>query len=285
MRFRKMRLALLRTKLATNGFYKGITFQNRVIKRKVKKVLAEWMFCLERYKEIRVESFKELFSELHEVVFPIKIEECYGRSLDIIFIDNEGKEYYMSKRCIYSYKEIENYIIGRRNSLLEPLVDRDFHYKISKDGTIILMETGAMKLKPDGKNDDTVVDFCYDSQKYTTEATLRFYASNNKMKMQYPTMGCEFDKKVLKFLFHINEKDYNFYDVFPVLKWIILTMPNEKVSLSITAEEEGDICSEVNITNGIVQRYTKTEIISEGEISISKLIFAKELEEFLSEKS
>ena len=185
----------------------------------------------------------------------------------------------MLKRCIYSYDDIENYIIGRRNSILEPLVDRDFLYKICKDGTIILMETGAMRLKLDGNNDDIVVDFCYDSKKHTTEATLKSYTSNNKMKIQYPTIGHEFDKKVLEFLFHINEENNYYYDVFPILKWMLLSICNEKVSLSITTEVEGNICSEINIMNGIVQRYTKTEIISEGV----KLIFAKELAKFLTE--
>ncbi len=277
MRFRIMRLTLFRAKLETSRFYEGITFQRRVEKRKAKKVLAEWMFCLERFKEIRVGSFKELFSELHEIVFPIKIQKCYGSSLDIIIIDNKGKEYYMSKRCIYSYNDIENYVIGRRNSLLEPLVDRDFHYKICKDGTIILMETGAMRLKSDGTNDDIVVNFCYDSKKHTTEATLKSYTSNNKMKIQYPTIGYEFDKKVLEFLFHINEENNYYYDVFPILKWMLLSIRDEKVSLSITTEVEGNICSEINVMDGIVQRYAKTEIISEGELRLLKLIFAKEL--------
>lgn len=284
MEFRRMWLTLFRAKLEISRFYEGITFQRRVEKRKVKKVLAEWMFELERYKEIRVGSFKELFSELHEIVFPIEVKECYANSFYIIIIDNEGKEYYMSKICSYSYKDIENYIIGRRNSLLEPLVDRDFHYKISKDGTIVLMETEVMRLKSDGTNEDIVVNFCYDSKKHTTEATLKSYTSNNKMKMQYLTMGEEFDKKVLEFLIHINEEN-NYYDVFPILKWMILSIPNENVSLSITTEVEGNICSEINIVNGIVQRYTKTEIISEGELRILKLIFAKELAKFLIENN
>lgn len=59
----------------------------------------------------------------------------------------------------------------------------------------------------------------------------------------------------------------------------------EKVSLSIIAEVEGNVCSEVSIINGIVQKYTKTEIISEGEVRTEKTIFAKDLEEFLAEKN
>lgn len=285
MEFRKIRKALFRARLEISGFYDGVTFQGKNVEKKVKKVLAEWMFCLKEYKEIRVECFKDLFSKLHEMAFPIKIEEGYGSSLNIIIIDNKGTEYYMTKRGIYVYNDMESYIIGRRNGLLEPLVDRDFHYKISKDGTITLIETGAMKLKEDVTNDDIVVDFCFDSKEHTTEATLKSYASNSKIKMKYTTMDDEFDKKVQEYLFNVNEKNYYYYDVFPILKWMLSTLPSQNVSLSITAEVDDEICSEVDVVQGIVQRYAKTEIINEGEYRTSIDVFAKRIEDFLAERS
>lgn len=285
MEFREIRKALFRARLEISGFYDGVTFQGKNVEKKVKKVLAEWMFCLKEYKEIRVECFKDLFSKLHEMAFPIKIEEGYGSSLNIIIIDNKGTEYYMTKRGIYVYNDMESYIIGRRNGLLEPLVDRDFHYKISKDGTITLIETGAMKLKEDVTNDDIVVDFCFDSKEHTTEATLKSYASNSKIKMKYTTMDDEFDKKVQKYLFNVNEKNYYYYDVFPILKWMISTLPSQNVSLSITAEVDDEICSKIDVVQGIVQRYAKTEIINEGERRTSIDVFAKRIEDFLAERS
>lgn len=285
MEFRKIRKALFRARLEISGFYDGVTFQGKNVEKKVKKVLAEWMFCLKEYKEIRVECFKDLFSKLHEMAFPIKIEEGYGSSLNIIIIDNKGTEYYMTKRGIYVYNDMESYIIGRRNGLLEPLVDRDFHYKISKDGTITLIETGAMKLKEDVTNDDIVVDFCFDSKEHTTEATLKSYASNSKIKMKYTTMDDEFDKKVQEYLFNVNEKNYYYYDVFPILKWMLLILPSQNVSLSITAEVDDEICSEIDVVQGIVQKYTKTEIINEGERRTSIDVFAKRIEDFLAERS
>lgn len=285
MKFRKIRKALFRARLEISGFYDGVTFQGKNVEKKVKKVLAEWMFCLKEYKEIRVECFKDLFSKLHEVAFPIKIEEGYGSSLNIIIIDNKGTEYYMIKRGIYVYNDMESYIIGRRNGLLEPLVDRDFHYKISKDGTITLIETGAMKLKEDVTNDDIVVDFCFDSKEHTTEATLKSYASNSKIKMKYTTMDDEFDKKVQEYLFNVNERSYYYYDVFPILKWMLLILPSQNVSLSISLEVDSEICSKVDIVQGIVQKYTKTEIINEGERRTSIDVFAKRIEDFLAERS
>lgn len=284
MKFRKMSLAVLRIKSEHNGFYEGVLFQNQATNKAVKKVLSRWMQCLAKDKGITIESFKELFSQLHEIVFPIKIEFCYGTSsFHMVIVDNEGKEYYMSKECILDYNNVETYIIGRRNSLLEQLVDREFQYKISKDKTIVLTRTLAMRLKADGTNDDIVVDFCYDSQKYITEATLKSFVSNNEIKMQYPTVRSEIDKKVVEFLFSISEGKFYYYNVVPILKWMLLAIPMETVSLFIRAEVEGEICSEIDIRNGIVERYMRTEIISEGEIRKIELIFAKALDEFLEE--
>lgn len=286
MNFRKLRMALLRIRLDKSDFYEDIIFEKKLVNEDVKRIVAEWMTNLQNYKQIRVEKFKDLFNELDEIIFPIKIKESYSyRCLEIEFLDNEGKEYYMSKRNLYNYYDIETYIIGRKNSLLEPLVDRDFHYKISEDKTIILTETGAMRLKQDGTDDDIVVEFCYDSEKHTTEAKLKSYVSTNKIKIKYPTMSDEFDKMVLVFLFDSNETKWYYYNVFPILKWIAETISDEKVSISITAEIEGEICSEIDVVNGIVQKYTTTEIKNEGELHIIKKIFAKDLKIFLTENS
>lgn len=286
MNFRKLRMTLLRIRLEKSDFYEDIIFEKKLVSKDVKRIVAEWMTNLQNYKQIRVEKFKELFNELDEIIFPIKIKESHSyRSLEIEFLDDEGKEYYMSKRNLYNYHNMKTYIIGRKNSSLEPLVDRDFHYKISEDKTIILTETGAMRLKQDGTNDDIAVDFCYDSEKHTTEAKLKSYISTNKIKIKYPTMSDEFDKMVLAFLFDSNETKWYYYNVFPILKWIAATISDEKVSISITAEIEGEICSEIDVVNGIVQKYITTEIINEGEMHIIKKIFAKDLKIFLTENS
>lgn len=287
MNFREMQLAVLRTRLEKSYFYEDIIFENKFINKRVKESISNWMFNLEKFKKIKIKKFKDLFSEFSEIVFPIKIVDSYGYryGLDIIIIDNEGKKYYMLKIDIWKYDEMETYSIGRRNSPLEPLIDREFCYKISKDNTITLMEIGAMKLKPDGTNDDILVNFCYNSQNNTTVATVSVSKTTKEMKIHYPTMNNDFDKKILEYLFHINEGNFYYYDVFPILKWMLLTISEEDVSLSITAEIEKEIYSEIYIVNGIVQIYTKTEIINEEEMRINKVIFAKRLEEFLTKRN
>ena len=284
MKFRKLRMVLLRIRLKTRKFYKNIIFENKSVSKKCKRSIANWIFNLQYYRQIKVENFRDLFSQLNEIVFPITIQKSYSYfGLNIIFLDNEGKEYYMIKENFYD--DIETYIIGRRNSSLEPLIDRDFHYKISKDGTIMLMETGAMLLKKDGKNDGIVVDFSYNAEKHTTKVKLKSYTSKRKICIEYPTKNDKFDKMVLRFLFNIYEKTEYYYNVFPILKMMLQELATEKVSISITAESEGEICSEVEVVNGIVKKYTQTKIINEREMTRNKNILEKDLKDFFKENS
>lgn len=285
MGFTEMKKPFFRLRLETSGFYEGITFESRKVEKKLKKIVTEWLLGLKEYKKIRVGSFKDLFRELHEIEFPITIVECWGTlNLKATIIDNKGIAYYMLKDCILGYDGLESYILGRRDIIPGTLVlDRDFHYKISKDGTITLIKTGVMKSKEDVTNANTVVDFFFDSEKHTTEAKLKSYTSKDRIKIQYPTIGGEFDQKVQEYLFNVNEK-YYYYDVFPILKWMLSTISGQNGSLSITAEVDGDICSEVDIVQGIVQRYTKTEIISEGDRKTEIEVFSKKLEDFLAER-
>lgn len=287
MEFREMKKILVRFELKTRGFYDGITFKSKKVEKRFKSLVAEWIFGLKEYKKIKVRYFKDLFTELKEIEFPIEIEECWSSfNLEATIIDNRGVAYYMIKDSIICYKGLESYIIGRRDIMPGPLViDTDFKYKISKDGTIALNGKETMKSKEDVTNDDIVVDFCFDSKEHTTEATLKSYASNSKIKMKYTTMDDEFDKKVQEYLFNVNERSYYYYDVFPILKWMISTLPSQNVSLSITAEVDDEICSKIDVVQGIVQRYAKTEIINEGERRTSIDVFAKMIEDFLAERS
>lgn len=282
MKFRKLGMTLLRRKIKKSDFYEDIIFGDKIARKKVKrikKIIMTWM----AYEKIKVEKFKDLLNGLDEIVFPIRITESYGYlTLDIRFLDDEGKEYYMFKRDLYNYEE-NYYIIGRRNSPLEPLIDRNFYYKISEDKTIILTETSAMRLKQDGTNDDIVVDFCYNHTEHTTEAKLHSYEQKRKIKIKYPTMSNEFDKSVLKFLFDSNETTLYYYNVFPILKWIKTLISDEKVSICITSEIEGEISSQIDVVNGIVQKHITTKIINEGEMCITKKNFSKDLKEFLTE--
>ena len=272
----------LRTKIGARNFYEDISF--KVYSTDLKIAILKWCDNLQKYKGININQFKELLLPLNEIVLPVKINYIFRGvgTLHIDFSDSEGKKYYMIQDNLYGYHGINTYTIGRRNSKLEPLLDRDFTFEILED-KIQLIESGVLKLKEDGTNDEVSVHFQYDKAENTTQATLKSYVNNRTIKIQYPTIDMELDKEVLEFLLKNNEEHWYYYDVFPILRWIscILEKP---ICVSITAEIEKEISSEVEVVKGKVQKHTLTEIINEGEIRVTKKIFSRDLEEFLDTK-
>lgn len=283
MKTKKLML-YLRSKIGTGNFYEDIIF--KVDSTNLKMHILKWCDNLQKYKGLKINQFKDLLLPLNEIALPIKINNVFcsksGRRFDFDFTDSEGKKYYMIQDTIYDYNTMNTYTIGRRNSKLEPLLDREFTFKILEDN-IELIASGVLKLKEDGKNDEIAVDFIYNSEEDITQATLKSYITNRTIKIQYPTMGMEFDKDVLEFLFKINEEHWYYYDVFPILRWIS-TILEEPICVSITAEVEKETTSEIDVVKGKVQKYTLTEIINEGEVHITKKILSKDLEEFLDTK-
>ncbi len=283
MKSKKLML-YLRSKIGTGNFYEDIIF--KVDSTELKMRMLKWCDNLQKYKGLKINQFKDLLLPLNEIVLPIKINNVFcsksGRRFDIDFTDNEGKEYYMIQDTLYAYNKVNTYIIGRRNSKLEPLLDREFTFEISEDN-IQLIESAVLKLREDGKNDEIAVVFIYNLKEDITQATLKSYVTNRIIKIQYPTIDMEFDKDVLEFLFKINEKHWYYYDVFPILRWIS-TILEKPIYVSIIAEVEKEVISEIDVVKGKVQKYTLTEIINEGEVHITKKIFSKDLEEFLYTK-
>jgi len=104
-------------------------------KKEVKKFMAKRIDNLEKCKQIKIAKFKDLLKPLEEIVLPIRVNDVWKgfRGLDIIFTDAEGKEYYMIQEPYES-----TYIIGRRNSKIEPLLERynninqDWYTKIKR---------------------------------------------------------------------------------------------------------------------------------------------------------
>lgn len=302
---KKVKLVLFRWRLKRNNFYEDITIvkkkvitrrgeekETKYVRKIAKKVIAEWMFSLQE-EGINIRKFKYLFSELDEIVFPIKIYDVdfykYGRLIDINFIDNEGKSYYMSKRKLF-YTEDASYIIGRRNNKLEPLVDRSFYYKISKDKRIGLMETSATQLNTDGYSyGEMSLRFYYNYAYSTTTAELSSIKMMKEIKIEYLGIDKELEKNLMRFLFENSNKESYYYDSFAILKWLISQISNKENLLSIETKIESKsqvlLGSEVKLKNGIVKKYTYTKIISEEEIQIIQNMFTKELYQFLEENN
>ncbi len=282
MKFEK--LITLSEDIRKNEFYEDVIFKEG--KSKLKEFMSNWTRKLQSYKQIdmqiTIKKFKDLLIPIGEIVFPIEIDYVFsGKSrLDANFTDNEGKCYYIMIN-LYSYKEVNTYIVGRRNSKIELLIDRNYTLEITTE-KINLIETGLLKLKEDGTNTDETVTFYYNYENNTTEAKLKSYSSNRRLKIQYKTMNSEFDKKVAGFLFSINEEHWYYYNVYPILEWITKSL-EQNISISIKTEVDKEVYSEIEVVEGIVHKYTRTEIVNEGEMHIIKVIFAKNLNEFLEE--
>lgn len=278
MKSKKLML-YLRSKIGRGNFYEDIIF--KVDSTKLKMCILRWCDNLQKYKGLKINQFKDLLLPLNEIVLPVKINYVFGGigTLHIDFSDSEGKKYYMIQDSSF---DLNTYIIGRRNSKLEPLLERGFTFEILED-KIKLIELGVLKLKEDGRNDEILVYFQYDKVENITQATLKSYVTNRTIKIQYHTIDMEFDKEVLEFLLKNNEEHWYYYDVFPILRWIS-TILEEPISVSITAEVEKEISSEIEVVKGIVQKYTLTQIINEEEVRITKKIFCRDLEEFLDTK-
>lgn len=284
MKFEKLRLVLLRLKLENDNFYEDIIFQNSIIRNKFKNQVSEWMLILQSYQKTKISKFKDLFTELSEVNFPIKIDKCYGSySLSLEFSDNIGHTYYMFKRYSLNHFGISEYSIGRRNSPIEPSVDREFNYRICKDGTIKLTDTSVTKLDEYDRNDNFVVEFYYNYEDNNTEVVLKSYEVNDKVRIKYPTISNEFNQKVVEYLFDISKTTWYYYDVFPILEWIAKEMHRTEISISIIAEVDEEVSSEIQVVNGIVQKYTIIKIINESETQKFTVILSKSLERFLKE--
>lgn len=266
------------------SFYEDVIFYKKVDKKQVNEFMKKWRKNLEKFKQVRLKKFKDLLTPLEEIVLPITIHDTFLgiSSFNVEMTDAEGKEYYLIQDAPYDYNKMNTYLIGRRNSQLEPKLDRDFTFQMNKEKTT-LIETGALRLREDGTNGEEVVNFEYDTRNKKTKVTIKSYSSKRTIKIQYPTQDSEFDKKVLEYLFYIEKEKWYYYDVFPILEWII-TKEEERITISIVSEIEKEIMSQIEIQNGIVQKYTKSEVINEGEIHIQTAIYAKEMRQFMKEQ-
>ncbi len=239
--FRKLKVELMRKKLEQSDFYEGVSFTGDIIKEKIQKGVARWMFDLKKYKQIEIKKFKDLFEAADEVVFPIQIKYSSRGTMkiDIDIIDSNGEEYYFYSNGVNDYYKMTEYCIGKRNSLSEPLVDKTYNFRICGDGTIELLKTTVLKLNQDGSNSDIMYEFYYNHNTNTEVVTL--YSKENKLTIECP-IGYEIDKDVTKYF-----DKWCYYDVFPVLKSMVSKITGDDISIHIVAEINDEVFSEVEV--------------------------------------
>lgn len=276
-KFKVIQLYLSRPK-----FFEGVEFKNKYVENNCKEYFAIWVQRLQKYKNIKVNKFKDLFTKLDEVHFPVKIIQCTAfYSVDVHLIDSKQERYYFINDDYFS----NTYAIGRRNSSVEPFVDRDFKFKILKDDGITFIETGILELDDNGNNKHVSLNFAYDTEKSTTSVILESYEYDITIEITYSIINDKLDKKIQKEILRMTETKFYYNDVFPILVLICTQVNCKDMSISIVAKIKEDIYSQINVKNGIVKKYILTQIINEKESRRFKILLSKDLTTFLSDNA
>lgn len=281
--FVKINVVLMRRKLERSNFYEDVVFANSTVKNQVQKNVAKWMINLKRIKQIEIKRFVDLFSNLDEIKFPIKIEGSFMNKLYLDITDSMENKYYMYNKGTFDYYNITKYFIGNRNTKLDQLIDRELCYEICEDGLINLTKTTVVKLNQDGSNSDCICEIDYSYKNKTGEIIVSLCETDRKITVKYPMSSAEVNNEIFQYLFENIEKNWNYYDVFPVFKVLANKISRDDVSIYVVAEINNEVFSEVEVVNNIVHKYTFTKILNEGEMHVIKKIFAKKLEEFLKD--
>lgn len=288
MKFRKVQLELVRSKLDESDFYEDIIFANDTVKEVAQKKIASWMLSLEICETVQAEikKFKELFSKVDGISFPIEIQNSNSSlfSIDISIVDRNGKKYYISKDDIYDYYNITEYYIGRRNTTTKSYIDYENCYKICKNEVIKKLKATVVKINLDGTNKESIYETYYNQQ--NNMQVIEFLENEKrKIKIEYQIVSKEIGKKIFEDFLELDDTKWYYYDVFAIFKWVVNKMEDSDMnSLHIIAEIDNEVYSEIKMVDNIVQTYTTTQVIREDEMHIIKKLFAKKLEEFLAEK-
>lgn len=267
-------------KLKKEGFFEEVSFEKTKFQGKIpEKGICTWLLRLNEYFGIDVKRFKDLFTKMPEVTFPINVTWIYGSECraEIGFKDAKNTEYYFVELNLLMASNIEDlkkYFIFRRNQRIEPLVAREFHFELDENDQIALNEIISCKLNNDLSNCGETVYTMYDE-----ETTVEYKDSETAKVITVKTKEIKGNEKKFEDILFAAGKQTG-YNVIPLIKSILEIMPNETVTMSVYVSIEGEIYSGINIENHIVKEYISTEKVSE-ELKIVKTICSKELKNFI----
>lgn len=273
-------------KLKKEDFFEEANLEKTKFKGQIsEKGICTWLLKLNEF-GIEVKRFKDLFTKMTEVTFPINITRIYDSACrtEIVFKDAKNTEYYLVLLNVLTntnIEELKRYFILRINQRIEPLIFRTFYFEIGKKNQVVLNKISANQLGSDLSYREGTV-----SVKYDEEKKLEYKNSRTKTVITVKTKEIkENEKKFEETLFWAGiftvktEKDC--YNAIPLIKFILELMPNETVTMSVAVGIDGEIYSGINIENDIVKEYISTEIVSKNEIKIIRTICQKKLKEFI----
>lgn len=282
MKFRDVKLSKIRKKQEKINFYEDVLFYNKIVEENLKKFIAEWVVTLQEHSQIEVTKFKEFFTNVEQIEFPIKIKEIYGHHcVEIKFIDKQHRKYSMIKKNIYDYREISTYTIEEKETLPEYNINKEYEYTIGIDKAVFLNGIKICKKDEFGiLKSSLTIEYCNWSN--TTEVTFFQEEFNGKLRIRYMTLDKEFEESLSRYLIENDEKNWHYYDVFSIFNFMLDNMKEESnVYVVIVADVGDENVSELKVINNVVEKYTTTKIVNEREMCTIKRIFSENLYEFL----
>lgn len=274
--FRKLERFFYRCKLKLNkrDFFDGIKF---IENRKLKDVIIDWTYNLERYKGITINNFSNLLKEFKGLTFPVSIKGLDLRLRIRLYIEDANHRHYYMDIYKIDYERLAVYYIGERTQTL----DTTFKYEIQSDG-ILLKKKNLMPLK-DGTSQDYDVTF-----EYGKETIAMLTNGDYKISVSYNESCNSSEKEISKYLFSLIYKeqiDNVFANFVDIIKMFQKCNTEEPYSLSIKLIEEDDILSEIIVREGVVVNYSYTVKHDDVKKCFYKLSLREKVENFISKYS
>lgn len=262
---------IYKIELLNPDFFDDVYIKDKKLKSHIKK----WLLTL-IYKDIYVPKFLYLFDNFEEFHFPIKIDGWRG---NLFITDDYGNEYYF----FYSLF-IEKYTIGIRKYPF----NKNWTYCLTENGDIILEEFDILQITKNYINTDNIVKFYYNHKKQLTRAILK--TKTLCLEIVYPTLEYVYDDQLSSYLFDIACQFPYIDDLHPIFEIITnvindMNVFSENYSLKMKsfyiAEEDNKLLSEVNLTDGIVTKYSYTSKENNSKICLHQTLLSETLKDFI----
>lgn len=157
-------------KLKKEDFFEEANLEKTKFKGQIsEKGICTWLLKLNEF-GIEVKRFKDLFTKMTEVTFPINITRIYDSTCrtEIVFKDAKNTEYYLVLLNVLTntnIEELKRYFILRINQRIEPLIFRTFYFEIGKKNQVVLNKISANQLESDLSYREGTVSVKYDEEK------------------------------------------------------------------------------------------------------------------------
>ena len=227
----------------------------------------KWLVSLRKFHDIYIRNFEYLFSQIDNISFPVKVK-MYSDLLSVT--DNDGRKFKLNF-IYYDDKSMRNFTISQISE--DILFAQTFSLSPNK------MKLVGLSYSP-SKISQREVKFQYDTE--STTATLNLF--DYSLSVIYPHQESELDNKVLEYLWNVEQSEKFFYDLFPSFNFLLQFLQschNILITSCYSQASKDQLLSEIDLSNGIVTKYSYTEKKSHRTLCLYQMTISKSVEEFL----